>query len=223
MLYVAVLAASALLPGGLTARSPLSLAAMQPRAYAPSMAADQGRRSALLAAAAAAVATTTTSAYADSIEDIAARSNSQAEAYRLAKAKAKADKEAQDGIVNAAASVGLLGLAGFAATTAVSYLSANSEQRYFNLDDSGNERGYGADEPLFQARASDTSPKKAAPKKAAAKKAAPAKPAFELPSFGEFGAGKAAPAAKKAAPKRAAAKKAAPAKPAAPAFKFPWD
>jgi len=222
MLNIAVLAASALLPGGLTARSPLSLATMQPRAYAPSMAADQGRRSALLAAAAV-LSTTTTSAYADSIEDIAARSNSQAEAYRLAKAKAKADKEAQDGIVNAAASVGLLGLAGFAATTAFSYLSANSEQRYFNLDDSGNERGYGADEPLFQARASDTSPKKAAPKKAAAKKAAPAKPAFELPSFGEFGAGKAAPAAKKAAPKRAAAKKAAPAKPAAPAFKFPWD
>jgi len=199
---------------GLTApTSPqFTCAAAHPRSCTPTLtAAGQGRRSAVLAAAAA-LGTVATGVRADTLEDIAARSNAQAEQLRIAKAQAKADKEAQDAIVNAGASVVLLGLAGFAAFTAFSYVSANSGQRFFNLDDSGNERGYSADEPLFQARASDAA--KAAPKKKSAPKKAPAKaPAFELPKFGEFGSPpKAAP---KAAPKKP--------EPAKPAFKFPWD
>lgn len=202
----------------LTPSLPIRAATPSPQsrvASAPSvMAAGRGRRAALLTAATA-LASTATGASADTIEDIAARSNAQAAEYAAAKAQAKKDKEAADGIINVAASAVLLGLGGFAAYTAVSYIG-DSNTRYSNFDDQGNERGYQAlskGEALIQARPSDA-PKKAVAKKVAVKKA-PAKPAFELPNFGEFGA-KPKPAAKKAPPKAKAA-------PAAPAFKFPWD
>ena len=145
---------------------------------------------------------------------------------RVAKAKAKADKESYDlgdDLVNKGATAAVLALGGFAAYTVATYASASSQARYFNLDDKGNEKGYSPDEPLFQSRAAAAAAKaKAKAKAKAAPKTTPAKaPAFEFPKFGLPAA---PPAKAKASPKaKAKAKAKAKPEPPKPAFKFPWD